>query len=159
MKRSHGLAVAAILVASMTVVSCRSSTKGASHPATTATTAETTTTTLTVKYATTSGPPPADAIEVAMAGVSFTPRSVSAKSGTVVFYLVNRDPSSDADQPHNMVVTTSASIDPIARSDLVEPGHSAVFTIEKLPAGTYPFHCSVDGHAMSGMTGTLTVTA
>jgi uncharacterized cupredoxin-like copper-binding protein len=153
-----------MLLASTTIASCGSSSKGASHPSATVATTTlakvgTTTALAAVKFATTTGPPPASAIEEVMTGVSYSHPSVSAKAGTVVFYLVNRDPNSDADQPHDMVVTSAASIDPIARSDHIEPGKSEVFTIENLPPGTYPFHCSVDGHAMSGMKGTLTVTA
>lgn len=42
------------------------------------------------------------------------------------------------------------------KSDLLSSDESTTVTINAAP-GTYPFHCSVPGHKLAGMTGTLTV--
>lgn len=40
----------------------------------------------------------------------------------------------------------------------VDPGESSVAGIDGLPTGSYPFECTVPGHAAAGMRGTLQVT-
>jgi uncharacterized cupredoxin-like copper-binding protein len=59
---------------------------------------------------------------------------------------------------HDIQVTTATGL-PMATSDRLAPGESAVFTIEALPAGEYQFHCTVGTHTAHGMRGTLEVTA
>ncbi len=46
---------------------------------------------------------------------------------------------------------------PIATSDLIYAGESAVVTVTGLEPGTYAFWCNVDDHYFYGMTGTLVV--
>ena len=52
---------------------------------------------------------------------------------------------------HDLQVT-----DPAVDSGMVDGGSETTFTVN-LPAGTYQWFCSVEGHAASGMVGTFTV--
>jgi plastocyanin len=113
-----------------------------------------------VTFSTTSGSHPPGAIVEVLRFPSFSQPSVTAKAGTVVFYLVNAEsPRAPGHNEHNMVVYPSGSIDSIASSDRVGPGKTAIFTIKDLPAGSYSFYCTLLNHSSAGMKGTLTITA
>ncbi|HUY73694.1 MAG TPA: cupredoxin domain-containing protein [Candidatus Dormibacteraeota bacterium] len=95
---------------------------------------------------------PAGSILVTLTEFSFSPSSISAPSGKVVFYLVNAGTIS-----HDMIISDSSD-NRVAGSDLISAGDSIVFTVDNIAAGTYPFYCDQTGHEASGMKGTLTVT-
>jgi uncharacterized cupredoxin-like copper-binding protein len=57
-----------------------------------------------------------------------------------------------------MAITNTVGII-LAASDDVPPGRDLVFTVDNVPIGSYEFHCTVDGHEVAGMKGTITVTA
>jgi plastocyanin len=98
------------------------------------------------------GSQPAGSIKVTMTEYSFTPSSVTASSGKVVFYLVNSGSLS-----HDMIIRDSSKTK-VAGSELISAGDSFVFTVDNIAAGSYTFICDQPGHDASGMHGTLTVT-
>ena len=101
---------------------------------------------------------PDGAIAVDMSSFMFEPMAISAKAGTVTFFLRNVGVGVDpiALQNHNLVIGLDQA-HVLARSDYVSAGKAAVFTVEGLEPGDYVIWCSVPGHAGNGMVGTLTV--
>jgi len=98
------------------------------------------------------GGAPAGSIQVGMSEFKFTPSTLQAKSGTVNFLLNNTGTTA-----HDMVIADAAGKQ-VAKSELVQPGNQATFTVANVPAGTYTIFCDVPGHRAAGMEGTLTVT-
>ena len=94
---------------------------------------------------------PPGSIKLTLTEFKFDPKSVDAHSGKVVFFLVNSGSTS-----HDMVIADSAG-KVVAKSELVQVGNSAVFTVDQLKAGSYVFYCDVAGHRESGMEGKLQV--
>ena len=94
---------------------------------------------------------PAGSIKVTMTEFAFSPNSLTAPAGKVVFFLVN-----GGSVAHDLVVV-NASNSRMGASELVSAGDSSVFTIDNLPAGSYTILCDQPGHEASGMKGTLTV--
>jgi plastocyanin len=80
--------------------------------------------------------------------LKFDPTSLEATAGQVTIDLTN-----DSSVPHNVTIEGNG-IEEVA-SDTVTGDKSSVSA--DLPAGTYTFYCSVDGHKAAGMEGTLTV--
>jgi plastocyanin len=79
--------------------------------------------------------------------LSWTPTTLSAKTGSVTITLQNSSPvSHDVRISGNGVEETS---------DLVSQGSSSVTA--NLKPGTYTYFCTVPGHEQAGMKGTLTV--
>lgn len=101
---------------------------------------------------------PAGAISVAMGKSSpprFFPDHLTSKAGEVVFFLTSvRSFFSDY---HNLAIGPALHR-VLARSRAIQPRHSALFTVEDLPPGSYTFWCEISGHWSNGMVGTLTVT-
>ncbi len=95
---------------------------------------------------------PAGSIKVTMSEFKFDPTSIEAKSGKVVFFLVNTGSTS-----HDLVIMDRSGKE-IAKSELVSGGSAGVFTVENLAAGSYVVICDVAGHRASGMEGQLKVT-
>jgi uncharacterized cupredoxin-like copper-binding protein len=97
---------------------------------------------------------PAGSILVEMTSYAFKPADIPLTVGKVVIYLVN--PSTEI---HSMALRNPAVsiLKVIALSAEVPPGHSAVFTIENLPAAVYRVTCPITNHADNGMTGTATM--
>jgi plastocyanin len=95
---------------------------------------------------------PSGSIKVTMTEYKFDPSTISAKSGKVVFFLVN-----GGTVAHDMYIRDSGGNN-VANSDLVSAGDSFVFTVDNIPAGTYTIFCNQPGHESSGMKGTLTIT-
>lgn len=83
-------------------------------------------------------------------GLSFDPKTLKAKAGTVTITMDN--PSADS-QPHAVSVEGSGVA---AAGKIAQPGGTSAVTV-KLKPGTYTFFCPVDGHRAAGMEGTLTV--
>ncbi|MDO8485522.1 MAG: cupredoxin domain-containing protein [Candidatus Limnocylindrales bacterium] len=100
-------------------------------------------------------PPGAISIKMAWEAPRFAPDQVTAKAGTVVFFIQMSPRGSLAD--HNMAFGPKI-YKVLARSSFVRAYKSAVFTVEGLTPGTYTFWCEVSGHAANGMVGTLTTT-
>lgn len=96
------------------------------------------------------GGQPAGSTKVSLSEFKFTPASLDVKAGKVVLYLVNEGSVS-----HDFVLTDSSGKQ-VAKSELVQPGNSALLTIDSLAAGSYTFFCDVPGHRDSGMEGKLT---
>jgi plastocyanin len=77
---------------------------------------------------------PAGSTLVEMVNYEFRPAEISVKAGKVVLYLVN-----SANEPHAISLRDEAGslLAVSAQSDPVAPGHSAIFTIDDLPVGSY----------------------
>lgn len=84
-------------------------------------------------------------------GLSFDPKTLKAKAGTVTITMDN--PSADS-QPHAVSVEATGTTG--ASSEVVQPGSTAKVTLKVKP-GTYTFFCPVGSHRAAGMEGTLTV--
>ncbi len=117
---------------------------------------------------------PPGAISITMtavdAGPRFQPEAVSAKVGTVVFFLQNV-PGTLYSPDHNMQIGSNIEFydDGSVRSGQVLAAtphipalEAAILTVKDLSPGTYLYWCSVEGgngnHASFGMKGTLTIT-
>jgi uncharacterized cupredoxin-like copper-binding protein len=72
-----------------------------------------------------------------------------APAGTITFVVQN-----NGHAPHNFAIKGNGVEKEIP---LLESGQSATLTVDLSP-GTYEYECTVPGHAMAGMRGTLTVT-
>lgn len=136
--------------------STSSPTAGATATATTAPTPIPTLPSTTV--AATVAPP--GAIAITMSGLTekprFIPQDITARAGTVVFYLDNvRNTTNPVD--HSMLIE-SKTFGALARTPPIANDHAAVFTVQDLKPGTYRFICEVFMHAQYGMAGTLTIT-
>lgn len=103
----------------------------------------------------TTAPPGAISIKMAWQAPRYEPDQVTAKAGTVVFFL--RMAPGGSLENHNLALGPKIH-EVLASSGFVQPTKSAVFTVIGLQAGSYTFWCQVPGHAASGMVGTLTVT-
>jgi uncharacterized cupredoxin-like copper-binding protein len=89
-----------------------------------------------------------------MTNYAFKPADLPLARAKVVLYLVNPSNEVHSMQLRNPAVSVLAVV---ASSADVEAGHSAIFTIENLPAGMYRVTCPITGHASQGMVGTATV--
>jgi plastocyanin len=83
-------------------------------------------------------------------GLSFDPKGLEAKAGTVTVTLDN--PSGNQ-MPHNVVIEGNG-VD--AAGPIAQPGGTSAATAD-LKAGTYTFYCAVGQHRQNGMEGKLTV--
>ncbi|MGH2407228.1 MAG: cupredoxin domain-containing protein [Candidatus Limnocylindrales bacterium] len=100
----------------------------------------------------------------------FVPDTVTAKAGTVVFFLQNVPGANAPDHqmtisPANITFLSDGSTtgQVLAATRAIHPNEKAAFTVAGLTPGSYLFWCSIalpDGgnHAANGMTGTLTIT-
>jgi plastocyanin len=80
----------------------------------------------------------------------FTKKSLTAKAGTVTIAFTNKAP-----EQHNFTIQQGTN-GPVVGATPTFTGGTKTLTV-KLKAGTYTFYCSVPGHRMAGMQGTLTV--
>ena len=107
---------------------------------------------------------PADAIAIEMTPDALMPRfkpdAVTVKAGTATFFLTSVPVSGTFGPHHDMLIGPEVG-KPLATSGVVQPGTSAVFTVEGLTPGTYTFWCNTNTghgpHHTLGMVGTLTV--
>jgi plastocyanin len=121
---------------------------GSQTPAkTTATT--TTTTTAAAPAASSGGRLAIKAVE--SDGLSFDPKTLKAKAGTVTITMDN--PSADSLQ-HAISVEGPGGV--AASGQIAQPGSTSKVTL-KLKPGKYTFFCPVGSHRAAGMQGTLTV--
>jgi plastocyanin len=84
-------------------------------------------------------------------GLSFDPKTLKAKAGTVTIAMDN--PSGDS-QPHAVSVEGPGGV--AASGQIAQPGSTSKVTL-KLKPGKYTFFCPVGSHRAAGMQGTLTV--
>jgi uncharacterized cupredoxin-like copper-binding protein len=84
-------------------------------------------------------------------GLSFDPKTLAAKAGTVTITMDN--PSGDS-QPHAISVEGPGGV--AASGQIAQPGSTSEVTL-KLKPGKYTFFCPVGGHRAAGMEGTLTI--
>lgn len=88
------------------------------------------------------------AVTVTTDDLRFSPSSLTAKVGEALNVTVrNTD-----EVVHDMTIPA------FGVHAVVQPGQSVTFGIRAASAGTYPFLCTVAGHAQAGMRGVLTVT-
>jgi uncharacterized cupredoxin-like copper-binding protein len=128
------------------VVAC-----GAPPAVHTAATARPTTGTVTFTTVESSTEPPGATL-VELSSYAFKPADIPLAAGKVVFYLVNTSKEAHAMTLRNPAVSILAVV---ALSADIQAGHSAVFTIENLPAAVYRVSCPIAGHG--DMTATMTV--
>jgi uncharacterized cupredoxin-like copper-binding protein len=83
-------------------------------------------------------------------GLSFTPKKLTAKAGTVTLDMTN--PSS-AGIAHGVAIE-GHGVDKDGK--IVNPGSNSTVTANLKP-GTYEFYCPVPAHKAAGMTGEITV--
>ena len=107
---------------------------------------------------------PAGSLRIVMTVANHLPRyqpdTVTAKAGTVVFFLDNVP--GDIAVDHNVQIGAAVG-DSRASSRDVQANEKVVFTVNDVVPGTYVFWCSIrspDGysHAWAGQVGTLTIT-
>jgi uncharacterized cupredoxin-like copper-binding protein len=84
------------------------------------------------------------AVNVKMSEFKFVLSTKTAKAGPVVFTVTN-----GGKLPHDFKIGGK-------KTALLSPGKSAKLSVT-LKAGTYPYLCTVAGHAAAGMKGTFTV--
>jgi plastocyanin len=123
-----------------------------SAPATTPTSATSTTTSATTSTPASSSAAPGGALTLEAnreGALSYNKKSLEATAGKVSIDFTNMSPLG-----HNMTIESSAG--KIVGATPTIQGTSKTLTLE-LKAGTYKFFCSVPGHRMAGMEGTLTV--
>jgi len=81
--------------------------------------------------------------------LKYNKTSLSAQAGTVSIAFTNRAPLG-----HNMTVASPSNA--VVGATRTFQGGAMVLTLNLKP-GTYKFYCSVPGHRVAGMEGTLTV--
>jgi plastocyanin len=149
------LAATAAAIGLLALAGCGSSsnTTSSSTPATSPATAPAATTSSTA--ATSSTPASSSAAASALTleanregALSYDKKSLEARAGKVSIDFTNMSPLG-----HNMTIESAGKV--IGATPTFQGG-SKTLTLD-LKAGTYKFFCSVPGHRMAGMEGTLTV--
>jgi plastocyanin len=138
----------AFLAGLLALAGCGSSSSSSSSTAAPATTAATSTTSGTSAPATSAAQ--VLKLEANPEGqLKYNTTSLTAKAGTVAIAFTNMAPLS-----HNVTVESSSK--QIVGATPTFQGATKALTLSLKP-GTYKFFCSVPGHRMAGMEGTLTV--
>ena len=89
-------------------------------------------------------------LHVVATGFTFALDAAQVHAGTITFLTRN-----DGAIPHDFAIQGQGVAHKIA---MLKPGHTASLTVALQP-GTYTYKCTVPGHALLGMQGTLTVLA
>lgn len=90
-----------------------------------------------------------------VSGLRYSPADITVKVGTKVTW-VNRDTSGMVHDVASGVLSGSdLKLDGRFHSPMLGQGQSWSYTFDE--AGTYPYLCTVPGHAQAGMVGTVTV--
>jgi plastocyanin len=144
-----GLGVAAIAVLPLAGCGSSSSTTSSSAPAATPPATSATT-------QATSSAAPATAQQLSdeatpSGELKYTKSTLTAKAGTVTVAFTNSSPLA-----HNFTVESSAG--KTLGGTPTFQGGTHTLTLTGLKAGTYKFFCTVPGHRMAGMEGTLVIT-
>jgi plastocyanin len=150
----RALAAAMALGLVLVVAGCGSSSSGSSTstPESTSTPASTPTTTASTATETTpaAGASSSLKLEANPEGqLKYNTTSLSAKAGAVSIAFTNSSPVG-----HNVTVESSSG-ETVGATPTFQGGSKTLSL--NLKAGTYKFYCSVPGHRMAGMEGTLTV--
>jgi plastocyanin len=82
--------------------------------------------------------------------LAYTKKTLTASAGTVKIAFTNKAPLG-----HNLTIQKGSN-GPVVGATPTFEGGTKVLSV-KLAPGTYTFYCSVPGHRMAGMVGTLTV--
>jgi plastocyanin len=132
---------------------------GCGSSSSSSTTSSATETTTAASTPATSTPAPAAAAAGAPSAVSlsanpegqlkYNTTSLSAKAGSVAITFTNSSP-----EDHNVTIENSSGT-VVGHTPTFQGGAKTISVA--LKAGTYKFFCSVPGHRMAGMEGTLTV--
>ncbi|MGH2852422.1 MAG: cupredoxin domain-containing protein [Solirubrobacteraceae bacterium] len=85
-------------------------------------------------------------ITVTAVEFKFTLSKTSVKHGTVTFKVVNKGKLA-----HDFKINGK-------KTPLIQPGKTGTLKVTFAKAGTYPYLCTVPGHAAAGMKGKLKVT-
>ncbi|MGP0102347.1 MAG: plastocyanin/azurin family copper-binding protein [Solirubrobacteraceae bacterium] len=144
------LAAVSLAAGLLALAGCGSSSSSTSS-ATTSTPATTTSATTTSTPAS-SSTAPAGALSLAANAegqLKYNTTSLTASAGKVSIDFTNMSPLT-----HNVTIESSAG--KVLGATPTFQGGSKTLTVD-LKAGTYKFFCSVPGHRMAGMEGTLTV--
>jgi plastocyanin len=144
----------ALAVGTLALAGCggsKSTSSSASTPATTptATTQSSATTSSAAAPAPSTGSSTLSLAANAEGQLKYNTTSLTAKAGTVAIDFTNMSPLG-----HNVTVESSAHA--VVGATPTFQGASKTLTLTLKP-GTYKFYCSVPGHRMAGMEGTLTV--
>jgi plastocyanin len=145
------LSMLTLAVGLLALAGCGSSSSSSTSSATETTTAASTPAT------TASTPAPATGAASSSVSLSANPEgqlkynttSLSAKAGSVAITFTNSSP-----EDHNVTIENSSGT-VVGHTPTFQGGAKTVSVA--LKAGTYKFFCSVPGHRMAGMEGTLTV--
>jgi plastocyanin len=145
-----------LFVAVLAVAGCGSSSSSTASSAYTPASAPATTTTSSTPASTqpASGSASSEASTLSLEAnpegqLKFNKTALSAKAGQVTISFTNSSPES-----HNLTVASSSGA--VAGATPTFQGGTKTLTLNLKP-GTYKFYCSVPGHRMAGMEGTLTV--
>jgi plastocyanin len=145
-------AAAALALGLIALSGCGSSSSSSSPASTPATPAATATTSASSTPASSSAGAAGSALSLEAnreGQLEYNTKSLSAKAGKVTIDFTNRAPLG-----HNVTVETAAGTTVGATPTF--QGESKTLTVDLKP-GTYKFFCSVPGHRMAGMEGTITV--
>jgi plastocyanin len=145
--RRRVVVAATAVVAVLVLAACGSSNSNTSSSTTTNTSTGATKASSTTKAA---GPVQHLTLEANPAGeLKYNKTTLTAKAGPATLTLTNNSPIS-----HNVTLENSAGAKVAATTTFDGGSHTIPLNLK---AGTYKFFCSVPGHRMAGMEGTLTV--
>ena len=92
-------------------------------------------------------------VEIVMTEMRFSPNRIDARAGqTVLMRIVNR-----GSQRHDLAFPAIGMPNLQGVETLTMPGEATRLTISFDAPGTYPFQCTIPGHAAAGMTGAVFV--
>jgi plastocyanin len=146
------LSTVTLAVGVLALAGCGSSSNTNSSTTAPATTPSTPTSSSTASTSTSSSTSPSGALSLeanAEGQLKYNKTTLSANAGKVSIDFTNMSPLG-----HNMTIESSAG--KIVGATPTFQGGTKLLTLD-LKAGTYKFFCSVPGHRMAGMEGTLTV--
>lgn len=148
--RRHAVLLPAALAALAALAGCGSSSSTTSSVKTSATQGLSTTTPVVTTPAGSTTAARKVTLEANPTGeLSYDKKALTAHAGKVIIDFTNTSPLE-----HNVTIESSAG--KVLGATPTFKGGSKELSLE-LPAGTYKFFCSVPGHRMAGMEGTLTV--
>ena len=92
-------------------------------------------------------------VEIVMTEMRFSPNRIDTRAGrSVLVTIVNR-----GSERHDLAFPSIGMPNLRGVETLTTPGQSTRLTISFERPGTYPFLCTIPGHAASGMTGAVFV--
>jgi plastocyanin len=146
------LSAVTLAVGLLALAGCGSSSSSSTPSSTAATSPATSSTSTTPSTSSSSSTAPSGALSLAAnpeGQLAYNKKTLTANAGNVTIDFSNMSPLD-----HNMTIESSAH--KILGATPTFQGATKPLTLD-LKAGTYKFFCSVPGHRMAGMEGTLTV--